>query len=210
MMDVIDITLPLGPDTPVFPGDPVPSVELLSNIAKGDALTASKLELAAHVGTHVDLPAHFVKDGRVLRDYPISRFLGPAWVLDLSDLEDSIRQARLKEEEIPEQRHLLLKTRNSALLQDPRFHEDYVHLAEDAAHHLLAHRPLSIGFDYYSLDPTDSTSFTAHRLCAEADLPVFVCLDLRQVRAGPCWFAGLPLHVPQLEGAPVRAVVWHE
>lgn len=210
MMDVIDITFPLGPDIPVFPGDPAPSVELLSSIAKGDALTASKLELAAHVGTHVDLPAHFVKDGRVLRDYPLTRFLGPAWVLDLSDVEDSIRQARLVEESIPEQRHILLKTRNSELLQESCFREDYVHLAEDAAHHLLASRPRSIGFDYYSLDPAASTSFAAHRLCAEADLPVFVCLDLHHVPAGPCWFAGLPLHVPQLEGAPVRAVVWQQ
>ncbi|MFC4352004.1 cyclase family protein [Fodinicurvata halophila] len=209
MKNVIDITLPLCPDVPVFPGDPSPTVELLSSIAQGDRLTASKLELAAHVGTHVDLPAHFVKDGKILGDYAVERFLGPAWVLDLSDVQTEIRPDRLAGEAIPEKRHLLLKTRNSPLLQDPKFREDYVHLAEDAARYLLAHRPLSIGFDYYSLDPADSTSFAAHRQCAEADLPVFVCLALRHVPAGDCWFAGLPLQVPQLEGAPVRAIIWH-
>ena len=58
MQQLIDLTVPLGPDTPLYPGDPPPEATLLSDIGSGDPVTASKLSLGAHIGTHVDLPAH--------------------------------------------------------------------------------------------------------------------------------------------------------
>lgn len=210
MKNIIDITIPLGPDTPLYPGDPQPELELLNCISEGDALTASKLHLASHVGTHVDLPAHFVENGATLGDYTVDRFVGPGWVLDLSDVSKSICVDRLAKEKIPEQRHLILRTRNSRLLQESNFVDDYVYLEEDAASWLLETNPLSIGIDYYSLDPVDSVAFKAHRRCAEVGIPVFVCLDLRKLGAGACWFAGLPVSFPALEGAPVRAIVWYD
>ena len=208
MRDIIDLTLPIGPDLPVYPGDPHPERRLVSDLAKGDPVTASVLTLGAHIGTHVDLPAHFIDGGRSLGDYPIDAFIGPAQVLDLSDVDQAIEQARLTRETIPEDHHLLLKTRNSSVSRSPVFRGDYVFLDPAAASHLLATRPRSIGIDGYSLDPADSDTFPSHRLCAERGLPVFVCLDLGPAEAGPYGFAGLPLSYPALEGAPVRATVW--
>ena len=210
MRQLIDITMALGPRTPLYPGDPAPRAELLTSIAAGDALTASLLHLPVHAGTHVDLPAHFIADGQALGDYPIERFVGPAWVLDLSDVETAITRQRLAAETIPGERHILVKTGNSRRLAEPCFCPDYVHFVPDAIEHLLRLRPSSLGFDYYSLDAPDAAAFPAHRRCAEAGLPVFVCLDLTRCPAGSCWFAGLPLAMPTLEGAPVRAIVWHD
>ena len=205
---LIDLTLPLGPEVPVYPGDPVPEVRELSALSKGEAVTVSALEMGVHTGTHVDLPAHFIDDGKTLGDYPVESFVGPACVLDLTDVRRSIDGKRLAREAIPEDRHLLLKTRNSAFVRKPQFYRDYVFLESEAATYLLERKPRSIGLDYYSLDPVDSSTFPAHRLCAEQDLPVFVCLDLTAATPGYYYFAGLPLNVPSLEGAPVRAVLW--
>ena len=208
MNKLIDLTLPLGPEVPVYPGDPVPEVRELSALSKGEAVTVSALEMGVHTGTHVDLPAHFIDDGKTLGDYPVESFVGPACVLDLTDVRRSIDGKRLAREAIPEDRHLLLKTRNSAFVRKPQFYRDYVFLESEAATYLLERKPRSIGLDYYSLDPVDSSTFPAHRLCAEQDLPVFVCLDLTAATPGYYYFAGLPLNVPSLEGAPVRAVLW--
>lgn len=208
MKNIIDITVPLGPDTPIYPGDPLPELKLLSSISQGDALTASKLDVGAHIGTHVDLPAHFLKGGKVLGDYSIDAFVGPAIVLDLTDVERVLEPNRLAQEDIPDRRHILLKTRNSAHLSRAEFFNDYVHLSEAATKLLLQRQPLSLGIDYYSLDSVDSTTFPAHRRCAEHGIPVFVCLNLERVVPGRYSFAGLPVAFPALEGAPVRAILW--
>lgn len=208
MRDIIDLTLPLGADTPLYPGDPAPATRLLSSIARGDPVTASQVEMGVHTGTHVDFPAHFLAEGKTAADYSVKAFTGRAAVLDLTDVAQAVSRARLQRETIPAAQHILLKTRNSVFVRDPGFVEDYVFLEPDAARYLLGLKPRSLGIDYYSLDPADSENFPAHRLCAESGLPVFVCLDLSQTGAGSYGFAGLPLHMPALEGLPVRAIVW--
>ena len=208
--DILDLTVPIGPDMAVYPGDPHPEQRLVSDLARGDPVTASVLTLGAHVGTHVDLPAHFIRGGKTLGDYPIDAFVGPAHVLDLTDVAHAVDRSRLAGETIPEDRHLLLKTRNSSFVQDAAFREDYVFLDPSATAHLLAANPRSIGIDYYSLDPAGSDGFPSHRLCAARGLPVFVCLDLSAVTPGSFGFAGLPLNLARLEGAPVRAMLWRE
>jgi arylformamidase len=208
MKRVADITLPLGPDTPIYPGDPALRVALLKSMADGDDMTASSFEMGCHVGTHVDLPSHFLEAGRTLGDYPISAFVGQAVVLELSDVDERINLERLSSEVIPKNRHVLIKTRNSELLSDPQFYEGYVFVEPEAVSHILDQNALSIGIDYYSLDPSDSTSYPAHSLCAKNGAPVFVCLDLRDILPGEYWFAGLPLRINQLEGCPVRAILW--
>ena len=208
MRDIIDLTLPIGPGLAVYPGDPHPERRLASDLARGDPVTASVLTIGAHIGTHVDLPAHFIPGGKALGDYPIDAFIGPAQVLDLTDVAHAIDEARLARETIAEDRHLLLKTRNSSFVRSPVFRQDTVFLAPDAAAHLLAARPRSIGIDCYSLDPAGSARFPSHRLCAEQGLPVFVCLDLGPAPPGARWFAGMPPSYPELEGAPVRAWLW--
>ena len=210
MKDVIDLTLPLGPGLPLYPGDPPPEAELVSSLSDGDLVTASRFRMGAHVGTHVDLPAHFVEGGKALGGYAVDAFLGPAAVLDLTDLRRAIDEDRLAREILPEDRHILLKTRNSSLLRSPGFCDDFVFLEPDAAVRILARKPRSIGIDYYSLDPADTRTFPSHRLCAEQGVPVFVCLDLGRAAAGAYEFAGLPLSYPALEGAPVRAILWRD
>src|SRR5690606_9303226 len=124
MKQVVDITVCLGAEMPLYPGDPAPMVERRSSIASGDTLTASLLHLPAHAGTHVDLPAHFIDGGHVLGDYAVDDFCGPGWVLDLGDVLSVITRERLQTEEIPSDRHVLIKTRNSTLLRKPDFHHD--------------------------------------------------------------------------------------
>jgi len=209
MQNVIDLTIPLGADTPIYPGDPVPKIDLLSSLDGGDILTASKINLGVHIGTHVDLPAHFLMGTQTLGAYSIEAFVGRATVVDLTDVERSICVDRLKSEELPEGQHILLKTSNSSKIRQSKFFEDYVFIEPNATQFILDRAPLSIGIDYYSLDPSDSETFPSHKMCARKGIPVFVCLDLSQTSSKEVYFfAGLPLNYPALEGVPVRAIVW--
>ena len=203
---IYDISLALSEATMRYPGDPPIALTRHADLRAGDPLTVSHVALSCHVGTHVDAPAHFVAGAATVDQLPLESFVGPAVVLELRD-RDVIRAADLQGVEVPAGYHVLLKTRNSALLQSETFVESYCHLATDGAAWLCARRPPSIGFDYYSLDPFSADDFPAHTMVARFNIPVFVCLALAAVPAGRYTFAGLPLPLVGAEGAPVRAVL---
>ncbi|MBS0641840.1 MAG: cyclase family protein [Proteobacteria bacterium] len=200
----IDITLPIRPDMPLYPGDAAPCVRRLASLESGDPLTLSEITLGCHVGTHIDAPAHFVAGGATVDQLDRACFVGPAVVLDLTGRK-VITASDVQRLTVPPRRHILLKTDNSALLHRGGFDPAYCTLSVAAAAALLALAPLSIGIDYYSLDPPAEADLPAHRAVALAGRPVFVCLDLSGVSAGSFTFIGLPLPVAGVEGMPVRA-----
>lgn len=204
---LFDLSLKLSSATVRYPGDPPPELARVSDIELGDSLTASQFSMNCHVGTHVDSPAHFLADGKLLGELPLESFYGPAVVLQLAGEKRRIDLADLQAESIPTGHHVLLKTRNSQLLGSGDFTPDYSYLSEEAAQFLCSRNPLSLGFDYYSLDPSDRVDFPAHKAVAKQGLPVFVCLDLSAVSPGRYVFSGLPLPFEGMEASPVRAVL---
>jgi kynurenine formamidase len=92
---VIDLTAPLGPDTPViglppmFGQSPGLTIEPISCFDdKGPGWYWNILHLGEHTGTHFDAPVHWIT-GKDLPDntcstIPARRFVGPACVIDVS------------------------------------------------------------------------------------------------------------------------------
>src|SRR5215208_1584579 len=92
---IVDLTAPLGPDTPViglppqFGSSPGLTMELISCFdAKGPAWYWNVLHLGEHTGTHFDAPVHWIT-GKDLPDnkcdtIPVRRFVGPACVVDVT------------------------------------------------------------------------------------------------------------------------------
>jgi len=90
---VVDLTQPLGPETPViglppmFASSPGLSVDVISRYdEKGPAWYWNTIRLGEHTGTHFDAPVHWIT-GRDLPDnacdtIPARRFVGPACVID--------------------------------------------------------------------------------------------------------------------------------
>src|SRR3954464_263117 len=92
---VVDLTSPLGPDTPViglppmFGQSPGVTMEVISCFDdKGPAWYWNVLRLGEHTGTHFDAPVHWIS-GKDLPDnacdtIPAKRFVGPACVVDVT------------------------------------------------------------------------------------------------------------------------------
>jgi arylformamidase len=202
-----DISLPLGPGTPTYPGDPQPFIDRVTDARRGDRLTTSRFALGCHVGTHVDAPAHFLPDGASIEDLGLHHFMGPAVVIEVVGRR-VVTASDLSGLPIPNRCHVLIKTDNSRLLDGGAFSPDYSYFRPDAIEVLCERDPLSVGIDYYSLDPVDSPDYPAHAALAARGLPAYVCLDLRRVSAGAYSFAGLPLRLQGVEACPVRAILW--
>ena len=92
---IIDLTQPLGPDTPViglppqFGSSPGVSLEVISKFDdRGPAWYWNTISMGEHTGTHFDAPIHWItgKDlpGNACDTIPPRRFVGPACVIDAS------------------------------------------------------------------------------------------------------------------------------
>jgi arylformamidase len=88
-----------------------------------------------HSGTHVDAPAHFIENGATVEQLPLNRFIGPATVVELKEIDiitpDLLEAQRLP----PKTERLLFKTKNSDLWADPghEFNPSFVALSPESA-----------------------------------------------------------------------------
>jgi kynurenine formamidase len=93
---IVDLTVPLGPATPViglpeaFAPSPGVTIEVISKYdERGPAWYWNALRFGEHTGTHFDAPIHWVT-GKDLPEstcdtIPARRFVGPACVIDVSE-----------------------------------------------------------------------------------------------------------------------------
>jgi kynurenine formamidase len=92
---VVDLSQPLGPETPViglpeiFAPSPGVTIETISRYdEQGPAWYWNTLRFGEHTGTHFDAPIHWVtgKDlpGNACDTIPAQRFIGPACVIDVT------------------------------------------------------------------------------------------------------------------------------
>ena len=94
-LKVVDLTQPLGPETPViglppqFGASPGVTMQVISRFdEKGPAWYWNTISMGEHTGTHFDAPVHWIT-GKDLPDnccdtIPARRFVGPACVIDVT------------------------------------------------------------------------------------------------------------------------------
>jgi arylformamidase len=203
---IIDVTVPLSAELPVWPGDPGFRLEFTHRIADGGRCNLSRMSLGSHAGTHVDAPYHFVADGTTVDELPLEILIGKARVVSIP-VRDAIGREHLEALDLRDDIRLLIKTRNSGSLRQPAFHEDFVHLTPDAASYLAQAGLKLVGIDYLSIDPHPTTDHPAHHTLLEAGVVVVEGLDLSQVEPGEYDMTCLPLRVAGADGAPARVVL---
>lgn len=212
---MIDITAPLDAHIHVYPGDPAPQLELVSE--EGAIAAVSRLCISTHIGTHIDAPSHLLAGGLTAERLSLDVLCGPCQVVDVSHLTagQPITAQHLRQLKIPPAcTRLLLRTANSEadLWAAPQFMPNYSALAPDAAW-VLAMPPLLglglklIGIDYLSVDPYWASQLPAHRAFLANGVVVLEGLDLREVRAGAYELICLPLKLVGADGAPARAIL---
>jgi arylformamidase len=207
-MKIIDISVPLGPCIPVWPGSPEFVLHRYKRLSAGDVCNNSIFECDVHMGTHVDAPAHFLANGDTVEKLSLEVLIGPAVVSYLPKI-NTITANDLESLTLsPDTRRLLLRTRNSGLWanQDSGFRKDYVALTPDAAHWMVEKKIALVGIDYLSVAGFDDTVET-HRILLQAGIVVLEGLNLDGVEARTYELICLPLKLVGAEGAPVRAVL---
>jgi len=205
-----DISALLG-SVATYPGDRKYSLEWLSRLEEGKDYSLSALALSSHAGTHLDAPAHLLKNGRTLDLYPLKRFILPAQVISVDDnsVEESISASALQCLKINPGEALLFRTGNSSrgLLRRPAFSEEFVYLSVDAARLCVTLGVGLVGIDCLSVDRYGDAFAPVHRCLLENDVLILEGIDLEAVSPGRYLLLCLPLRIKNAEAAPARAVL---
>jgi len=203
-MSIMDISVTLSEILPTFPGDPAIGFERASDAANPFHLTC--LHLGSHAGTHIDAPAHLLKNGATVDAIPLVTLIGPCRVVDLRDRTQPISAGDLDGLNLAGVRRLLLRTNNSELWKKEGFAEHYTGLTPAAAAHLVKLGIRLVGIHYLSIEPFASES-EVHRILLKAGMVILEGLDLSDVNAGDYELICLPLKLAGVDGAPCRAVL---
>ena len=203
--EVIDISVSLSPDTVVYPGDPKVKVEVFKEWSETTS-KLSEISMGTHSGTHLDSPAHCLKDGKSIEDLPLDVFVGPARVLDFSLLSEKITKEDLVGKNVKSGERILVKTRNSKE-GFSIWRNNFVYLDGDAADYLAEIGIKLFGIDTWSVKQKGSKDNRPHTALLSRDVPILETINLVDVEEGEYFLVCAPLKIAAVEGAPTRAIL---
>ncbi|MHB8575408.1 MAG: cyclase family protein [Dehalococcoidia bacterium] len=191
-MRIIDITQPIAPGMPVYPGDPAVRLEAWASRGAGDPFNVTVLHMGTHTGTHIDAPAHCIEGGTTVEALSLDVLCGRVHVLAVS-----AGSTRWPERIPPDCTRLLLRTAGDGA---------WFGMDEAAARGLVARRIRLIGIDRLSIARADA-ELPVHGLLLAAGVAIVEGLALEQVAEGSYHLYCLPLALRGADGAPARAVL---
>lgn len=197
----IDITRPLGPTTPVWPGDH----PFRLHQRREPAFVLSRFETTCHVGTHLDAPLHLDAAAPAIEGVPIERCVGPAEVVRTDGRHGALTPAALPPGWAPRTSRVLVRTDTFSL--DQPIGPGFAGLSAELVHWLADRAVELVGIDTPSVDVFESEELPAHHALLERGLTWIEGLWLADAEPGPYFLAALPLLLEGAEAAPVRAAI---
>jgi kynurenine formamidase len=206
-MKIIDLSHTIHSGMAQYPDDPgIPQIKHVMTHEKNDLL-ASALELSCHVGTHIDIPYHFLKEQPSLEKMPLEVFFGKGRVVDApaTDPPAEISFAVLNGTDFKGVDYLIIRTGWEQHWGTPRYYQTWPFLSSDLAKRLAESKLKGVGLDTPSADPLGGRII--HDLFAEARM--INVENLANLSALPEVIFDLmvlPLKLAGAEASPVRAV----
>ena len=200
---IYDISLTIYPGMLAWPGQPQVEIDTVKSIAQGGSSNVLLLHIGTHTATHVDAPRHFIPGAPGVDSISPEVLIGPARLLQLPEVH-LIDRSLLEGLELKGVERLLFGTRNSALLKQESFEQDYAAISEDAAHYLVDMGIKLVGIDYLSVEKYHNESRPVHHILLRAGVVIIEGLDLTEVPPGDYELLCLPLKIKDSDGSPAR------
>lgn len=205
----------LNNETPAY-GNKREDIKITSQscIDHGDASNSLRIEMKNHIGTHIDLPRHFVSGAKVLNDYPASFWhFSHIQLLELPCSRGHIiTVSELKEKISSKTDCLLIRTGFEKFRGEEVYWKENPGFDRDVGEFLRRNFPQLrvVGFDSISL-----TSFTNRPLGREAHRsflgnlenhePILILEDMKlsELKENPKKLIIAPLMIDKADGIPV-------
>jgi kynurenine formamidase len=215
-VELLDLSVPITTGMPVYPGDP--QVEAVPALTVADAgVNVLRLHLGSQTGTHVDAPFHIDDALPRLDELPLTRFTGPAVVMDVRGLPP---RTPIPPDAVPPglaPGDVLLIATGWSRHWGSGDYPAHPYPAPETAEAIIAAGVRTVGIDALSVDRTPAPgsgdfSLAAHRVLCGAGAVIaenLTGLDrLADAQDGGCAIevSLFPIPLAGADGAPVRAV----
>ncbi|GFT37510.1 kynB [Nephila pilipes] len=227
---MVDMTYTFDETTLNYPGMKKFDITTLVNgtTDQGFWLRYEEFSVGIHVGTHMDAPAHFSKNGITIHDIPVSRLIAPAAVIDITAKAELDPDAEATVEDLLRWESVTGQSLNETILllrcgwgkkwgdqeaffgtsdNDPN-NLHFPGLAPDAARWMVENRNiLGIGTETLSFDNGPSVNKDVHQILLGHGL--FGIENIANMDKIPIYGATLyvmPMKIGDASGAPTRIV----
>ena len=200
-----DISPPVQPGSPVFPGDTPYQQQWAASIGPGCPVNVSSMTLSPHVGAHADAPLHYDPQGQAIGALGLSPYLGPCRVIHAIGCGPLVQWQHLAHALAGLPARVLVRTYERM----PVDHWDAAlsAFAPDTVERLAALGVTLIGIDTASIDPADSKTLDSHQVIRQRNMRVLENLVLDEVPEGDYELIALPLKLMTADASPVRAIL---
>ena len=204
MKKLWDISPPIAPDSPIFPGDTGYSQHWTATLAPGCPVNISAITMSPHIGAHADAPLHYGASAPSIGQVDLAPYLGPCRVIHAIGCGPLIRPEHLNHATADLPPRVLVRTCAKAPTQwSPKFSA----FAPETITWLADMGVRLVGIDSPSVDPADSKTLASHQRLLHLDLRVLENLVLDDIAAGDYELIALPLKLMHADASPVRAVL---
>lgn len=208
-INIIDLTHTISTHMPVYPGTEAPDLATGCTIGK-NGFVEKKISLYSHTGTHMDAPAHMIKESKTLDQFTIDHFYGKAVLVDVStnrkpviDLEDLVNY----EDMFRQNEFLLIHTGWSLHWGKTTYFSGYPVLSVEAVEWLSQFNLKGFGMDVISVDEAKSENYPVHHMLLKNETVIIENLkNLDLVPVNVFIFSCFPLKFVEADGSPIRAV----
>jgi kynurenine formamidase len=220
---VVDLTYAINDKLPAWPGDDKTFEAKVVATPEKDGYFARSFWTLEHYGTHMDAPAHFPGGKQTLDQISVTRFFGPADVIDVRDevAKDSdyrLTPARVEKWEaahgqIGAGAIVLLRTGWASRWPDQARYRNmdshgvmhFPGFSVAAARMLIARGAVGFGIDTLSIDYGPSKDFEVHRIDMPAGLFHLENLaNLGRLPEAGAFLIAAPIKLEGGSGGPVR------
>jgi arylformamidase len=196
---IIDLSVAVNSDTPVYPGDPPLKIEPAGVYAK-DGYTDHMLTLGTHTGTHIDAPAHMIDNGKTLDKFPADHFVGAGKLVEGFHL-DKLKRANIEEGDI-----VLFRTGLSDKFYDEEYWEIREAMSEEIAEYLVNAKVKMVGMDTGGADTKGSDGHPIHKILLGGDVLIIENLTNLDKLSGKTFkIYALPIKL-DIDGSPARVI----
>ncbi|MCK5588635.1 MAG: cyclase family protein [Candidatus Lokiarchaeota archaeon] len=208
---IIDLSVPLENDMPVYPGDPTPDFKATRTLEEHGVLV-TKMQLGTHTGSHMDAPLHFIEGGESIDELDLKKIVTEAIVLDLSNKEMgsaiTIEDLEKFSDSIRKGDGVLLFTGTSKLWGDESILRNFTYIDPNAARWLVDKKVSIVGIDCLSVEKYNADAPETHKTLLSAGIPLIETLssNLEKIAGERVLLIALPLKIKGRDAAPARVI----
>ena len=222
---MVDLTHVLAPDVPTYTGAPGMESKTLATVEK-QGVYINEVTLLEHVGTHVDAPAHFAKDGIPIDRLPVEKLVLLAAVIDVSAAAAKNPDYAVTADDLQrwEQHHGPLSARHIVVVHtgwgarwpDPARYRNadeqgvmhFPGVSVEATRMLRTRGVPAIGIDTLSADPGAAKAFDAHKDFLGGGYHVENLANTDKLPEAGAVIAVAPLPLRGGSGSPARVIAF--